>query len=41
MVAWSKGVPVLTEGKLESIPRPPGESGVDYADACVVRTMAP
>jgi hypothetical protein len=40
MVAWSKGVPVITEGKLDNVPRPPGEDGVDYAEACVMRNMA-
>jgi hypothetical protein len=39
MVAWSKGEPVITTGKLENVPRPPGEDGVDYADACVMRSM--
>ena len=36
LVAWSKGTPAHTTG-LDSIPRPPGEGGVSYNDACVVR----
>jgi hypothetical protein len=40
MVAWSKGEPVITTGKLDNVPRPPGEDGKDYSDACVMRSMA-
>ena len=35
-MAWGKGTPAHTTG-LDGIPRPPGEGGVSYQNACVVR----
>ena len=39
MVAWSKGSPAIETNKLDGVPRPPGEDGVPYEDACVMRTI--